>query len=243
NVCASVLTNDVYRRYVRPDASQKELVLVGRLMTLLIGVISLGVAFLMVGVGGEGLFQNMVKLFSVATAPVAIPMIAGLLSRRVTNRGALAGFLFGIASGLTLFFLCPDTFEFLGILWRKESAIIWVSTAVTLIAMITVSRLDRQDESELNRINLFLDRLKVPIGQAQEDLQLTIPADRKAISPFFVVGISIIAIGTMMLLITPWVTGRLALTMNCGVGLSFVLLGAIMLVRRLRASKDYASSE
>ena len=52
-------------------------------MTLLIGVISLGTALLIGDVGGEGLFRSMIKLFSVATAPVAIPMITGLLSRRV----------------------------------------------------------------------------------------------------------------------------------------------------------------
>ena len=69
NVCASVLTNDVYRRYVHPDASQKRLVFVGRVMTLLIGLVALGVAMLMSGIGGEGLFRTMVKLFSIATAP------------------------------------------------------------------------------------------------------------------------------------------------------------------------------
>ncbi|MHC4444446.1 MAG: sodium:solute symporter family transporter [Planctomycetota bacterium] len=238
NVCASVLTNDVYRRYIRPGASQKELVLIGRLMTLLIGTISLGVAFLMVGVGGEGLFRNMVKLFSVATAPVAIPMIAGLLSRRVTHTGALAGFIYGILSGLALFFLCPDTFEFINTLWRKENIIIWGTTVVTFVSMVVVSRLDYQDTSEKQRINVFLDRLKLPIGQAAEDVQPQVRKGKGGISPFIVVGISISAIGAMMLFISPWVTGKLAFIMDFGVGLSFVLVGAVMLIREYRAGRN-----
>ena len=104
NACAGVLTNDVYRRLFRKKASQKELVLVGRLMTLLIGVFALWVAFLLSRGSGEQLFRNMVTLFSIATAPVAVPMILGLLSRRVTNAGAIIGFFCGLAVGLGLFF-------------------------------------------------------------------------------------------------------------------------------------------
>jgi len=237
NVCASVLTNDVYRRYIRPGAAQKELVLVGRLMTLLIGVISLSVAFLMVGAGGEGLFRNMVKLFSVATAPVAIPMIAGLLSRKVTNLGALMGFLSGIASGLIMFFSCPDTFYCIGVLWMKETLIIWGTTAVTLVTMIVMSHFCRHDASEQQRINAFLDRLKLPIGQMEEDIQPEIHEGKTEMSPFLVVGISILAIGAMMLFISPWVTGKLALMMNCCVGLSFILVGTVMLIREFRSQK------
>ena len=107
NVCANVLTHDVYRRFVRPKAGQKELVLIGRLMTLLIGAVALTVAILvlMSGDTGEDMFKTMVTLFSLATAPVAIPMILGLLSKKVTNISAIVGFIFGITVGLALFFL------------------------------------------------------------------------------------------------------------------------------------------
>jgi len=103
NACASVLTNDVYRRLIRKNASQRELVMVGRLMTLLIGVFALGIAFSFGGTTGEGLFRYMVTLFSIATAPVAVPMLLGLLSKRITNLSAIVGFLCGLATGLSIF--------------------------------------------------------------------------------------------------------------------------------------------
>ena len=42
NVVASVLTNDVYRRLFRPKATGRELVAVGRVMTLAVGLAALG---------------------------------------------------------------------------------------------------------------------------------------------------------------------------------------------------------
>ncbi|MBI4578320.1 MAG: sodium transporter, partial [Planctomycetes bacterium] len=64
NVVASVLTNDVYRRLLRPSAAGRELVLVGRIMTLVVGLLSLGIVFVLLGGKGEKQFQNMVTLFS-----------------------------------------------------------------------------------------------------------------------------------------------------------------------------------
>ncbi|MCK5861414.1 MAG: sodium transporter, partial [Candidatus Hydrogenedentes bacterium] len=103
NVSANVLTNDVYRRLFRPTASDRELVLVGRITTLLVGILALAAALVMARGKGEDLFGKMISLFSVATAPVAIPMILGLLSKKFTARSALWGFLGGTAIGISLF--------------------------------------------------------------------------------------------------------------------------------------------
>jgi Na+/proline symporter len=231
NVCAGVLTNDVYRRYIRPQAGQKELVLCGRLATLVIGVVSLGVAFLMAEVGGEGLFRNMVKLFSIATAPVALPMMAGLLSRRVTNTAALTGFLAGVLTGMAIFELCPDSFAFLGAAWKKENAIVWGTTFATLLAMIGVSRLDPPEPAEQQRIDSFLDRLSVPIGRAVEDRAVGLAGDSRRVSPFRVVGVSTLAIGAMMLIVSPWAKDPVAFKTDVGVGIALALAGTLMVVR------------
>lgn len=44
---------------------------------------SFSVAAAMIDLSGEGLFRGMIKSFSVFTAPVAMPMILGLLSRKM----------------------------------------------------------------------------------------------------------------------------------------------------------------
>ncbi len=101
NSVAAVLTNDVYKRLLAPRASERNLVFTGRLITLIIGLLSLGIALIVMGNQGEGdLFQLMVKLFGVFLPPIAIPMLLGLITSRVSNAGGLAGLLLGIVMGL-----------------------------------------------------------------------------------------------------------------------------------------------
>ncbi len=228
NVCASVLTNDVYRRLINPQARQKTLVFVGRLMTLVIGVIVLGMAFLFIRGTGEDMFRNMVKLFSVATAPVAIPMLVGLLSRRISNAGALAGFMAGICTGLALFFWGPEEGELFGATWKKENLLLFSTAAATTLAMLVVSWGARRIESEREGAEEFLGRLRVPVGQMEGDVAPAPAGAKGVISPFRVVGISTLLIGIMMVCVAPWVKGALALTLDLIVGLGLGITGGLM---------------
>ncbi|MEP0844957.1 MAG: sodium transporter [Phycisphaerae bacterium] len=229
NVCASVLTNDVYRRLIRPRASQRELLRVGRLTTLAVGVISVSVAFYVgrhSGEGGDKMFRTMVTLFSVATAPVAVPMLLGLLSRQVTARGALAGFLVGVVLGLVLLFRLPDKFTFLGLIWARENAIFCTATLVTLLVTVLISALDARGPAESRRADAFLHRLTVPIGGLPEDA--TLHRGTAAISPFRVVGICVLAIGIMLVGITPWTRTSLGLILDLVLGGVLILGGGLM---------------
>jgi Sodium:solute symporter family len=247
NVCASVLTNDVYRRLLRPGAGQKELVLVGRLMTLAVGICALGVALLMMGGTGEGLFRTMVTLFGIATAPVAVPMILGLLSKRITNLAAVAGFLAGISVGLLMYFLFyhwlpedqqtmllgmtfhPETDELLiGSLSLKMEVVLFISNAlVTLIVMLVVTALKPMGAAARERSDEFHRRLATPIGQLPQD-QIAQAVGGRMLSPFHIVGISIAWIGAMMLAVLPWVDDRLAAGLDLGLGLLLLAVGLLM---------------
>ncbi len=243
NVCASVLTNDVYRRYVNPKASQAHLVWIGRLMTLIVGLTAMAVAFLMLRIEGDDLFRNMVKLFSVATAPVALPMIAGLLSRRVSNNGALLGALTGVLVGVIVLRVAPDETTVWGVAVKQENIILWATTFTTLIVMIAGSRLLPRPAREIASVEDFHARLNTPVGQLPEDV---VPAGA-AISPFGIVGVCTAIIGTMMLMVLPWVDAGLPFAMAAGTGsvlLIFGVLGAYASRRynaRLRSMSEEAS--
>jgi len=236
NVCAAVLTNDVYRRLIRPEASQKELVVVGRLMTLLIGLIALGTAFLMAGKGGDDLFKTMVALFSVATAPVAVPMLLGLVSRRINSAGATAGFVAGLGLGIVLFFLLDPKIHFGNIVLEQENVLLISTATTTAVVMMLVSWLVPRSEQETQRAKLFARRLSTEIGGMKDDPLP--PADdwqeAEAISPFRVVGVSIGIIGLMMLAVVPFVDGKTAIGMNLGIALVLVFLGVLMFYRGSR---------
>jgi SSS family transporter len=221
NACAGVLTNDVYRRLFRPKASQKELVAVGRLMTLLVGVIALGTALVLARGRAESMFRIMVTLFGVATAPVAVPMLLGLLSRRYTGRSAVIGFLCGTVVGLLLFALSfhksplslagiswvPESEEFLlGGLKVKLEIAMFLSTALITYAMMELtSWLAPAHSDELERAQAFLARLDVPIGKLAEDQEHDDAGGATIISPFRIVGVCVAVIGVMMLALVPWI--------------------------------------
>ena len=109
NVISSVLTMDVYRPLIRPDASQRELVLAGRMLTIGIGVIALGVG-LAVAHFRWTIFDTMVMAYGFFLPPTVLPMLGGLLSRRLSSNGVLVGFFAGIVIGLG-FIVARSLFE------------------------------------------------------------------------------------------------------------------------------------
>lgn len=240
NVCASVLTNDVYKRLIRPGATQGELVLAGRIMTLVIGVIALGTAFLMARGKAEDLFRTMVTLFGVATAPVAVPMLLGLVSKKATNLGAVLGFFLGIGVGLGLYFLSRHAGQFtiLGLIsWEpdteevviaglalKMEIVLFLSTAiVTLVTMLMMGMLLPSSSQVSERVSKFHQRLQSPIGSLPEDLERA--EGGGILSPFRVVGVSTMLIGVLMLAVLPWVGSGLVLALDVGIAIVLVAGG------------------
>ncbi|HPO15774.1 MAG TPA: hypothetical protein PLI09_20195 [Candidatus Hydrogenedentes bacterium] len=246
NVCSSVLTNDVYRRLIRPGASQWELVQIGRLMTIVIGVIALGVSLIMAQGKAEDLFRIMVTLFSIATAPVAIPMIIGLVSRRFNSFCAMTGFFFGIILGLGLFALSRYNAEvsFLGLTWKPETEdilfghlalkmeiVMLLGTALftftgMLMGMALGAWIKPMTQEEQSRIDAFIQRVETPIGQLESD-DAIMRESGFMLSPFRVVGVCLIAIALMMMAVVPWAKG-LAFAVDLGLSLVLLIIGGIL---------------
>ena len=95
-VCASALTEDIYRTFINREASQKQLVWIGRAMVLLIALI----AIFMAG-DPDSKVLGMVSYawggFGAAFGPV---IIASLFWTRMTREGALAGIVVGAVTVL-----------------------------------------------------------------------------------------------------------------------------------------------
>ena len=90
-VCSSALTEDFYKAFLRKDASQIELVWVGRAMVLLIAVVAI-----MLAANPENRVLGLVSYawagFGAAFGPV---VILSLVWKGMTRNGALAGMLLG----------------------------------------------------------------------------------------------------------------------------------------------------
>ena len=95
-VCSSALTEDIYRTFLRKNASQKELVWLGRAMVLLVALIAIWIAR-----DPQAKVLGMVSYawagFGAAFGPV---IILSLFWKRMTRNGALAGIIVGAVTVL-----------------------------------------------------------------------------------------------------------------------------------------------
>jgi sodium/proline symporter len=90
-VASSSIVEDYYRRFLRREAGQKELVLAGRLSVLLVALVALAIAW-DPGTSVLGIVANAWAGFGAAFGPV---VILSLTWERITRNGALTGMILG----------------------------------------------------------------------------------------------------------------------------------------------------
>ena len=133
NSAATLFSLDVYQRYWRPTASDRQLVWVGRLVTTILAALAILVAPYVAN-APAGLYQLMQQLNGIFFVPIATVIIAGFAFPSVTAKGALAGLVFGLLFYITLEYIWQVPLHFVHI-WGIEFVL-------NLIIMHLVSRFD-----------------------------------------------------------------------------------------------------
>ncbi len=100
NCCATLSLCDIYRRYFRPDASERESIWVLRLSTLGIGAASIAAALAMVNV--RTVLDTWWELAGIFSGGLLGLFLLGRFSSRAGNRSGLAGVVAGILMTLWL---------------------------------------------------------------------------------------------------------------------------------------------
>jgi len=102
NTLSGVLTRDFYMKKIKPGLTEREQVFWGRTFTAVIGAVTVAMAVVFNRLQGFNLLDIMFRLFSAFGPAIMLPLIAGLLARKVNARGALAGTVAGAVTGVTL---------------------------------------------------------------------------------------------------------------------------------------------
>lgn len=97
NATATILTNDLYRRFFRRDATHGEVIRMARLFTLLTGGFMIGFAFLVERLGG--VVDAYLTVISIMDMPLFVIAVLYGLGRRAEPRGAMTAVLLGVAAG------------------------------------------------------------------------------------------------------------------------------------------------
>lgn len=104
NACSTLFTMDFYSR-LRPNASQQQLVWIGRVATGAMVVI--GLLWIPVIQGGKGLYDYLQGIQAYLAPPIFVVFFLGILFKRLNGPGCLAALLVGF--GMGLFRLAVDT--------------------------------------------------------------------------------------------------------------------------------------
>ncbi len=228
NVMASVITEDIYRRLFDKEASQKRLVLVGRIATLLIGISTIVIGISLIASARKGLFEVMVTVFGLFVGPMLIPMLAGLLSKKVTWRGAAAGIGAGLVSGFGFFLY--KTFVLSSqpgidpnwLRYDYEAISILTNFTVTILAMVLTTVLEKQTEQDRAQIDEFFKKLSTPVDAQQTHAK----THGEIFSPFKIIGWVTVGTGAMLLIASVVQPAGVGRYVNVSAGILLCLLGA-----------------
>jgi len=109
NALSAVFTNDIFKRLFKRDASDKLVLRVGMIATVVLGALTVGAGLLTIEM--KGAFKAMVEWYGAILGPVAVPLLCGMLYRRTTWRGALAAWGLGFAAFVGVKYGCASLFE------------------------------------------------------------------------------------------------------------------------------------
>lgn len=154
NVMSGVLTNDIYKRIIHPNGSDKHYLWIARFNILLSGfIIVLGALF--VGELG-GAFEANKLLTGLFAIPIAIPLIFGLVLKKPNPFGAILTVAVGITTGLILNLTAVFS-------WETATLI---EIAVCFLIFYVSGFYKIKNRKYLQRVDDFFSKINTPVPES-----------------------------------------------------------------------------
>ncbi|MEN6532510.1 MAG: hypothetical protein ABFD89_02545 [Bryobacteraceae bacterium] len=239
NAIASVLTKDVYQRLIRPSASERQLLLIGRWATLTLGVLTTLLSLWISIMHQEALFNTMVTVLGLFMAPTFLPLLAGLTVRRLTWQGAFSGFAAGLTTGLVMlaiktWWMPQHSGGPLDSGYDFEGFSLLANTVVTVLGMIAGTRLSSPTPEDKTRIKDFFALLDKPVQPEEMTGPKGNPsAPALRLSTYSVAGLLILA-GILS-------GSTIARTIDVGVGAVLIVVAVLFYRKESRDALDLTS--
>src|SRR5215467_8877109 len=151
---ATVWTYDLYRPYIRKDATDTHYVSMGRWCTIIGLVVSIGTAYLVQY--NKSMMDYVQALFGFFIAPLFGTVVMGMLWKRVSRMAGFLGLLAGVITSVTVFMLMkfvPSTVKVFalspqakGLAQDMYQALWSCVTCVVVTAVVTLVTKPRPDE-------------------------------------------------------------------------------------------------
>ena len=232
---AGIIVKNLYQPLLRPNASDRELMTVGKTATVALGLFVIGVAIFYSEIQGLSLFELMLKFQILVSLPYVVPLVLGLLIRRTPGWAGWSTLVVCfIVSYLTTTYLNIDwavnlfgaqdgvnTWERQN--WEQGIGVFTITGAGTLWFLFCRRFYAGQTDAQKADIETFSANLDKPVDYASEE---SAPAtDDKQARLMGWLCIPYGAIVMLMALIPNPLTGRLSF-LFCG--LTVALIGAAL---------------
>jgi SSS family solute:Na+ symporter len=130
NIAAGVFTNDLYKN-LKPNASDKHLMTVARLATIVFGLLTIVVALLIQNIGG--IVEVILSVAAITGGALYLPPLWSLFSKRQTGKSILSATLLSLAINLIFKFATPYVFDFS--LTRAQEMILGVVAPILVLVL------------------------------------------------------------------------------------------------------------
>ena len=146
NSFSTIFTLDIYARKIRPRATPHQLKTAGRVVTVLIALLSIGIALSMQTVG-KNLFDLLQSIIAYFAPPMAAVFLVGVLWRRATAAAAVVTLYLGSAVSLGIGVMDFMKFPREGF-WPHFLFMAFLLFAGLCVLMVVVSLLTRHSGDE-----------------------------------------------------------------------------------------------
>ena len=181
NSSSTIFTMDFYKK-LRPDASEKQLVNVGRVATILMVLVSLAWIPFMSRISGQ-LWIYLQSVQAYVSPPIAVVFLLGIFWKRINGQGAITSLLVGFVLGATRFILevvyagkLPSGWLgwFVGMNFLHFAILMFV---ICLVILVVVSLLTPAPEArKVAGLTFQTVREKIVMTDAESQRMLAVPA-------------------------------------------------------------------
>ena len=193
NVSSAVFTNDVYKR-LSPNSSEKSLMWIARLSTLIFGVITVGVALMVPAMGG--IVEVVLSIGALTGVALYGPGIWALFSKKQTAFSILFTSIFSLTVNLFFKFLAPSL---LGIsLGRMEETVLGVFLPLGILLCFEVVNKNSHHALDLDVVQMNTrEDAQIEI----EDTKLADSGSQQSRAAIRTVGVALLGVGLMIFIL------------------------------------------